>query len=130
MTFKYISVISYHKSIFFFFFFLDFHYFQWFPIRIFNVLYKKYNVSLNLRHYNKYCINITLFKAAVRNFFLFKIYKINIISEYIMNPFSKPCSWLVLNHYGTPIISVYISTILDWFRQVPLRSRPVPAWYK
>ncbi len=47
--------------------------------------------------------------------FLFKMYKIYIISEYTMNPFSKPCFWFVLNHYGTPIISVYIQTILDWF---------------
>ncbi len=54
------------------------------------------------------------FKAAVRNFFDVKIYKIYIISEYTMNPFSKPCFWLVLNHYGTPIIYVYILTILDW----------------
>ncbi len=29
------------------------------------------------------------FKAAVRNFFVFKIYKIYIISEYTMNPFSS-----------------------------------------
>ncbi len=43
--------------------------------------------------------------------FLFKIYKIYIINKYTMNPFSKPCFWLVLNHYGTPIISVYIQTI-------------------
>ncbi len=52
-------------------------------------------------------------KAAVHNFFVFKVYKIDIISEYTMNPFSKPCFLLVLNHYGTPIISVYIQTILD-----------------
>ncbi len=43
---------------------------------------------------------------------LFKMY---IISEYTLNPFSKLCFWLVMNHYGTHIISVYIQTILDWF---------------
>ncbi len=60
-------------------------------------------------------IKIHLFKAVVRNFFVFKIYKINIISEYIMSPFSKPCFWLVLNHYRTPIIRFYIQTISDWY---------------
>ncbi len=35
-----------------------------------------------------------------------------------MKPFSKPCFWLILNHYGTPLISVYIQAILDWFGYV------------
>ncbi len=37
-----------------------------------------------------------------------------------MNPFSKPCFWLVLNHNGTPIIIVYFRTILDRFGKVLL----------
>ncbi len=47
--------------------------------------------------------------------FAFKMYQIYVISEDTMNPFSKPCIWLVLNHYGTPIMIVYIQTLLDWF---------------
>ncbi len=39
----------------------------------------------------QYNDQLTYIKAAVRNIFVLKIYKINIISEYIMNPFSKPC---------------------------------------
>ncbi len=49
-------------------------------------------------------------KTALRNFVL-TVYYIYIISEYTMNPFSKLCFWLVLNHYDTPIISVFIWTI-------------------
>ncbi len=49
-------------------------------------------------------------KTALRNFVL-TVYYIYIIREYTMNPFSKLCFWLVLNHYDTPIISVYIWTI-------------------
>jgi len=37
------------------------------------------------------------------------------MSDYIMNPFSKPWFCLILKHYGTSIINVYIGTILEWF---------------
>lgn len=52
-------------------------------------------------------------KAAVCNFFGFKIYKkiaIQKKNEYIVNPFSKTFFFLslfILNHYTTLIISVY-----------------------
>ncbi len=35
--------------------------------------------------------------------------------------------WLILNHYGTPIISFDIQTIFDWFWLEPMRSSPLPA---
>lgn len=60
--------------------------------------------------------------------FLFKIYKIYVISKYIMNPSSKTCFSLIMNHYSAPIISDYIPTILDRVGRQPLRSSPVPTW--
>ncbi len=59
---------------------------------------------------------LTNLKLQSVTFFVFKMYKIYIIREYTMNPFSKPCFWLVLNRYGTPIISVYIRTIFRLVR--------------
>ncbi len=46
------------------------------------------------------------------------MFNMYVISKHTMNPFPKPCFWLVLNHYGTPIKGVYIQTILDWFGYV------------
>ncbi len=64
------------------------------------IYYEKKHAQIKLLKLLQFAI-----KAAVRNFVL-KMY----ISEYTMNPFSKPCFWLVLHHYGT-IISVYIQII-------------------
>ncbi len=78
------------------------------------ILFRCYLVNSEKKKKKKKITNEKI-KAAVRNFFVFKIGKLYIICEYTMNPFSNPCFWLVLNQYATPIISVYILTILDWF---------------
>jgi len=41
------------------------------------------------------------------------LYKFYIMSESTMNPFSKQCFCLIVNNYGTSILSVYIQTIFS-----------------
>ncbi len=57
--------------------------------------------------------------------FLFKMYKIEIMSEYILNQSSKMCFYLIPNCYSMSIICVYILTILDRVGCQPLQSSPV-----